>query len=80
MWERQDDGTPQCGPAMHEVQILLKGWKLADALGELRKWLDHHHCTPEQFDIARAKRGALLVRIHFTEHDIAEAFQRDFGG
>ena len=65
---------------MREVEILLKGWNLADALGELRKWLDHNHCTPESFDIARAQNGGILVRIQFIEDDIAEAFRRDFGG
>jgi len=38
---------------MHEVEVKLVGWKLADALNELRKWLDHHDCVPVSFDIAR---------------------------
>lgn len=63
---------------MRQVEILLESWKLADTLGELRKWLDHNHCTPECFDIARSKNGVLLVRVQFIEDDIAEAFQRDF--
>jgi hypothetical protein len=30
---------------VREVEVQLKGWKLADAMGELRIWLDHppHH-------------------------------------
>ena len=31
---------------MREVKISLTGWTLADAMGELRKWLDHHDCVP----------------------------------
>ena len=37
---------------MREVELSLKGWKLADALGELRKWLDHNNCIPANFDTA----------------------------
>jgi hypothetical protein len=65
---------------MREVEVHLKGWKLADALGELRQWLDHNDCVPVTFDIAKGKRGVLLVRILFKEEHLANAFQRDFGG
>jgi len=64
---------------MREVEIPLKGWKLADALGELRKWLDHNDCVPLSFDIAR-RRGVLTVRMLFKEDEMADRFQRDFGG
>jgi len=36
---------------MREVKISLTGWTLADAMGELRKWLDHDNCVPVNFDI-----------------------------
>ena len=65
---------------MREVEVPLKGWKLADALAELRKWLDHNNCIPANFDISRGKRRVLLVRMQFNEDDMAEKFQRDFGG
>ena len=64
---------------MHEVEVKLVGWKLADALNELRKWLDHHDCVPVSFDIARGKRGVLVVRMLFTDAHMADAFRRDFG-
>ena len=64
---------------MREVKIRLKGWKLTDALGELRLWLDHNNCVPVSFDISRGKGGVLLVRMLFTEDHMADAFQRDFG-
>jgi hypothetical protein len=64
---------------MREVEIPLKGWKLADALGELRKWLDHNDCVPVNFDITRVKGDFLLVRMLFKEEEMADAFQRDFG-
>jgi hypothetical protein len=36
----------EAGAVMREVEVQLKGWKLADAMGELRKWLDHNDCVP----------------------------------
>ena len=65
---------------MREVNISLPGWKLADAMGELRKWLDHHNCVPVNFDIGRGKRKVLVVRILFADDAKADAFERDFGG
>jgi len=67
-------------PTMREVKISLTGWKLADAMGELRKWLDHHNCVPVNFDIERGKRKVLVVRILFADDAKADAFERDFGG
>ena len=65
---------------MREVKISLTGWKLADAMGELRKWLDHHNCVPVNFDIERGKRRVLVVRILFADDAMADAFKHDFGG
>jgi len=65
---------------MREVKISLTGWTLADAMGELRKWLDHHNCVPVNFDIERGKRRVLLVRVLFSDDNVADMFERDFGG
>jgi hypothetical protein len=65
---------------MREVNVRLRGWKLADALRELRRWLDHNNCVPVSFDISKGRRGVLLVRVVFTEDHMADAFERDFGG
>ena len=65
---------------MREVEISLTGWELADAMGELRKWLDHHNCVPVNFDIERGKGGVLVVRISFANDAMADIFKRDFGG
>jgi hypothetical protein len=63
---------------MREVEVHLRGWKLAVAMSELRQWLDHHQCTPTDFTII-AERGALLVRITFNEDEMADRFERQFG-
>jgi len=65
---------------MREVKISLTAWTLADAMGELRKWLDQHDCVPVNFDIERGKRRVLVVRILFADDAKAEAVERDFGG
>jgi len=67
-------------PTMREVKISLTGWTLADAMGELRKWLDHHNCVPVNFDIERENRRVLIVRILFADDTMADMFERDFGG
>ena len=71
--------TGECGPVMREVEVRLKRQKLADAMGEMREWLDRHDCIPVSFDITRRKRGTLVANVVFKEDHIAEAFLRDFG-
>jgi hypothetical protein len=73
---RENPGTS----TMREIETRLKIWKMADALGELRKWLDHNRCVPVNFEISRAATGSLLVRIVFEHDHQAKRFERDFGG
>lgn len=61
---------------MHEVEVHLE-MKLADAMGELRVWLDHNDCVPVSFDIKRQRRG-VLVRVVFADDEQAEQFERRF--
>lgn len=63
---------------MRQVEVRLKGWKMADAMGELRAWLDHHNCRPANFEIRRAASGGLLVRIEFADDRYAQRFEQDF--
>ena len=63
---------------MSEVEIQLRGWTLADAMAELRIWLDHNDCVPVSFDIRRLPTGALRVRVQFSDDALAEAFEREF--
>ena len=64
---------------MREVEVRLKRQKLADALGDMREWLDQHDCVPISFNIARGRSGALLANLVFKEDHIAETFLNDFG-
>ena len=61
---------------MREVEVRL-AMKLADAMGELRVWLDHNDCVPVSFDFHRQERG-VLVRVVFAEDEQAEQFERRF--
>jgi hypothetical protein len=61
---------------MREVEVRL-AMKLADAMSELRVWLDHNDCVPVSFDIRRQGQG-VLVRIVFAKDEQAEQFDRRF--
>ena len=63
---------------MREMELPLTYVRLADALGELRKWLDHHACVPVRFDIDRQEGAWLTIRVVFEDEDMAEAFERTF--
>ena len=64
---------------MRAVEVRLKRQKLADALGDMRQWLDRYNCAPMSFELVRGKRGALSANVVFNEDHIADTFQRDFG-
>lgn len=64
---------------MREAEVRLKGWMITDALAELRIWLDHNNCVPLSFEITRAATEGLVVRVQFSDADVAEAFVREFG-
>jgi hypothetical protein len=63
---------------MREVEVHLKGWMIADAMAELRIWLDHYDCVPLNFEIAKASTGGLRVWVEFSDDAKAEAFEREF--
>ena len=63
---------------MRQVEVKLTGWMMADALAELRIWLDHNDCVPPNFEIRRLFEGAIRVRVEFADHALAEAFEREF--
>jgi hypothetical protein len=63
---------------MRQVEVRLKGWMIADAMAELRIWLDHNDCVPLNFEIQKLPTGGLRVQVEFTDDTTAEAFQREF--
>jgi len=65
------------GSIMREVEVRLD-MKLADAMTELRLWLDHNNYVPVSFDICKERHHRVLVRVVFAEDHIANAFKREF--
>lgn len=63
---------------MRQVKVRLKGWKIADAMAELRIWLDHNDCVPLNFEITKPPTGGLHVSVEFSDDAMAEAFKREF--
>ena len=63
---------------MRQVEVRLRGWMVADAVAELRIWLDHNNCVPLSFDIHRLPPGGICVRVEFSDEAVADAFQREF--
>src|SRR5690349_547699 len=42
------------GKEMRRVELTLRRWMIADAMAELRIWLDHYNCVPLSFEISRS--------------------------
>jgi hypothetical protein len=64
---------------MRQVEIQLKGSMIADAMAELRIWLDHYNCVPISFDISKLASDGIRVRVEFSDDAMADAFERKFG-
>jgi hypothetical protein len=66
---------------MSGVDVRINAAELADTFEHMRSWLDHNDCTPADFDVRTGEPDkALVVHVEFDRDDLAEAFQRDFGG
>ena len=63
---------------MRQIEIRLNDWKMADAMGDLSKWLDLNYCVPISFEIRRSASGTLLVQIEFADDHQAAQFEQDF--
>jgi hypothetical protein len=70
----------QLGPAMSGVIVSINAAELADTFEHMRSWLDHDDCTPANFDVRTNEPDTVLIHVEFDRDDLAEAFQRDFGG
>jgi hypothetical protein len=50
-----------------------------ESLSDMRRWLDHHDCTPATCETRTERpRATVLVHVEFREDEAAEAFERDF--
>ena len=63
------------------VEIPVSAGALADALANMRTWLDHNHCEPVLFRTRKSQDAdTVLIRVEFKEDTGAEAFQLAFNG
>jgi hypothetical protein len=64
---------------MRRAELSLVGWMIADAIAELRIWLDHYNCVPLSFEISKLPNGGVRVSIEFSDDLLATRFEREFG-
>jgi hypothetical protein len=62
------------------VRIEKPDTSLADAMSEMREWLDHHQVKPVEFKIALAMTGVsgIVFDIRFQREEEAIRFERVF--
>jgi hypothetical protein len=65
------------GRPMRSVDLRLSSAGFGESLSNMRKWLDHHDCTPTSFDTATEQPGTVLVHVEFREDAVAEALEQD---
>ena len=66
---------------MPGVDVWINAAELAGTFEHMRTWLDHNDCIPANFDVRTGEPGTILVvHVEFDRDDLAEAFQREFGG
>ena len=66
---------------MSGVDVRINATELAGTFEHMRTWLDHNDCIPANFDVRTGEPDTVLVvHVEFDRDDLAEAFQRDFGG
>ena len=64
---------------MRVVEIRLPLASFATALGEMRSWLDHHHCDTVKFESATEAPATVRIRVEFPFEDaLAAAFRQRF--
>jgi hypothetical protein len=66
---------------MSDVDVRINAAELAGTFEHMRTWLDHNDCIPANFDVRTGEPDTVLVvHVEFDRDEVAEAFQRDFGG
>ena len=64
---------------MRAVDLHVNRAGFGESLSDMRRWLDHHDCTPATFETRTERpRATVLVHVEFREDEAAEAFERDF--
>ena len=64
--------------AVRVVEVHVGITILGDTFSAMRRWLDHNHCTPVNFDYISEPPEKVVIEIAFDENDLAEKFQQEF--
>src|SRR5216683_394398 len=64
--------------AMHVVEVHISVATLGETFSSMRRWLDHNHCTPVNFDYAFYPPEEVVIKFAFEKDDLAEIIQQDF--
>jgi hypothetical protein len=64
---------------MRVVQLRIDRAAFADALGEMRNWLDRNNRPLVRFETATAD-DKIVIKVQFDDDALAEAFRQEFGG
>ena len=70
--------TVQIEATMRSVDLHLNRAGLGESVSDMRRWLDHHDCTPAAFDTMTERPGTVLVLVEFRDDGAAEVFEREF--
>jgi hypothetical protein len=65
---------------MPKVDVWINTAELADTFEQMRTWLDHEDCVPVNFDQTASEPGKIHIHVEFEKSELADAFQRNFGG
>ena len=59
-----------------EVRVARRAF--AQALSDLREWIDGHGGEPVKFESAGEPNGDILIRLEFARPEVGFAFRRDW--
>ena len=61
------------------VEVPADTASLADAMSQMRDWLDQRRCTPILFATTSEQPGTVVIRVEFADGGDAAAFRAAFG-
>ena len=61
------------------VEVPIDTASLADAMTQMRDWLDKRGCTPSLFATTSGQPGTIVIRVEFADGGDAAAFRAAFG-
>ena len=60
------------------VRVQKPGPRLAEAMGDMRVWLDHHQIELVDFNITQTRTPGIVCALRFRREAEASLFERTF--